>query len=77
MPTSTPHADAFHMAFRRGAPRELWLDRGTNFVGGRNEIADALSKMEPQVTKQLADKGTAFKFITPSAPTHGGHGSGR
>ena len=27
--------------------------------------------------KQLADKGTAFKFITPSAPTHGGHGSGR
>ena len=57
---------------RRGTPRELWLDRGTNFVGGRNEIADALSKMEPQVAKQLADKGTAFKFITPSAPTHGG-----
>ena len=69
--------DAFLMAFRRftprrGTPRELWLDQGTNFVGGRNEIADALSKMEPQVAKQLADKGTAFKFITPSAPTHGG-----
>ena len=69
--------DAFLMAFRRftprrGTPRELWLDRGTNFVGGRNEIADALSKMDPQVAKQLADKGTAFKFITPSAPTHSG-----
>ena len=72
MPTTTPRAGAFLMAFRRGTPRELWLDRGTNFVGGRNEFADALSKMEPQVAKQLADKGTAFKFITPSAPTHGG-----
>ena len=76
MPTSTPDADAFRMPFRRGTPRELWLDRGTNFVGGRNEIADALSKMEPQVAKQLADKGTAFKFITVPLPTVG-HGSGR
>ena len=72
MQTSAPHAEAFLMAFRRGTPRELWLDRGTYFVGGRNEFADALSKMESQVAKQLADKGTAFKFITPSAPTHGG-----
>ena len=56
---------------------ELWLDPGTNFVGGRNEIADALSKMEPQVAKQLADKvpqsSSSHQVPLPSV----GRGSGR
>ncbi|XP_030581524.1 uncharacterized protein LOC115779573 [Archocentrus centrarchus] len=70
-------ADAFLMALRRfvarrGKPKELLCDNGTNFVGGARELHEAFETLAPQLKEQLAEQQIAFCFNPPSAPHFGG-----
>ncbi|XP_026730254.1 uncharacterized protein LOC113495628 [Trichoplusia ni] len=49
------------MAARRGTPRTLFSDNGTNFVGANKELEAAALK-----------KGIKWKFIPPGSPNMGG-----
>jgi hypothetical protein len=63
---------------RRGPPKEILSDNGTNMHGAENELKEALQEVnrELMMTKgQLVVPGgriTKWKFITPRAPHMGG-----
>lgn len=61
---------------RRGKVRELRSDRGTNFVGARNEVADALQELDrDRVQDFLRTKDCdwiCFKVNVPAASHMGG-----
>lgn len=68
--------DAFFLALRRfiarrGRPKELHSDRGTNFRGAERE-REVFAAMEPQLKEQLTEYQIDFKFNPPSAPHFGG-----
>ncbi|KAL1282342.1 hypothetical protein QQF64_001145 [Cirrhinus molitorella] len=70
-------ADAFLLALcrfiaRRGKPKEIRSDCGTNFRGAERELREAFSNMEPELQTRLADYQIDFKFNPPSAPHFGG-----
>ncbi|KAJ8342685.1 hypothetical protein SKAU_G00326130 [Synaphobranchus kaupii] len=70
--------DAFINALRcfislRGAVRELHCDHGSNFVGARNELREALKQCDTKLLEAfLADKQCDFVFNAPSASHAGG-----
>ncbi|KAL0153282.1 hypothetical protein M9458_051409 [Cirrhinus mrigala] len=69
--------DSFLMALRRfiarrGTPRELWSDQGTNFRGGQRELREAYAALLPDIQSQLACQQIHFHFNPPSAPHFGG-----
>lgn len=69
--------DSFLMALRRfiarrRKPAELYSDRGTNFRGGEKELAEAFSKLSPEVQQHLATQQISFHFNPPAAPHFGG-----
>ncbi|KAJ8706805.1 hypothetical protein PYW07_012883 [Mythimna separata] len=49
------------MAARRGTPRTIFSDNGTNFVGAKKELEEAAQ-----------EKGIKWKFIPPGTPNMGG-----
>lgn len=62
---------------RRGKPRTIHSDNGTNFVGANNEIKELYSLTQSKdhndkIHKHLADKGIAWHFIPPLSPHQGG-----
>ncbi|KAL6480219.1 hypothetical protein MHYP_G00112520 [Metynnis hypsauchen] len=57
---------------RRGIPKELWSDQGTNFKGGEKEIEVAFKAMSPDLQCLLAKQQIAFNFSPPAAPHFGG-----
>ena len=63
---------------RRGAPRKIITDNGTNFIGARNElmkIQSIFDKKSPdgkQLLHHLASQGTDWTTIPPRAPHFGG-----
>lgn len=72
---------AFIAAFRRftarrGHCKEIWSDRGTNFVGASRELdlafRDSKSQMVTEISELLANDQTQWKFIPPGAPHFGG-----
>ncbi len=70
-------AEAFLLALRRfiarrGRPKEIRSDCGTNFRGAERELREAFSSMEPELQTRLADPQIHFKFNPPSAPHFGG-----
>ncbi|XP_014674677.1 PREDICTED: uncharacterized protein LOC106814833 [Priapulus caudatus] len=70
-------SDAFLMAFRRfvarkGLPKELWSDCGTNFVGAESELSECFELMSTELQEKLARQQVEFKFIPPGAPHFGG-----
>ena len=74
-------ADSFISALRRfinrrGKVRELRSDRGTNFVGARNELADALQELDhDRVQDFLRTKDCdwiCFNFNVPASSHMGG-----
>nr|XP_061816936.1 uncharacterized protein LOC133606706 [Nerophis lumbriciformis] len=70
-------ADAFLLALRRfiarrGRPREVLSDCGTNFRGAERELRTVFAEMEPQLREQLTEYQIDFKFNPPNAPHFGG-----
>ncbi|KAE8300871.1 Pancreatic secretory granule membrane major glycoprotein GP2 [Larimichthys crocea] len=69
--------DAFLLALcrfiaRRGRPKEVLSDCGTNFRGAERELREAFAAMEPQLKDQLTAYQIDFKFNPPNAPHFGG-----
>lgn len=61
------------MASRRGSPRTLYSDNGTNFVGANNELREEMKKMRTEDLERAAEEeGLKWKFIPPGAPSMGG-----
>lgn len=70
--------DSFLLAFRRftsrrGKPRLIRSNNGTNFVGAERESREALDKLNQQkTTSTLSEDGIESRFNTPLAPWMGG-----
>lgn len=70
--------DAFINALRcfislRGAVSQLHCDQGTNFVGAKNELKEALKQCDTKALEAfLADRQCEFIFNAPSASHAGG-----
>lgn len=61
---------------RRGRPRMLYSDNGTNFVGANRELKEVYQQVQEQMQATIADmlvnEGIEWKFIPPSSPHMGG-----
>nr|XP_014095547.2 uncharacterized protein LOC106621290 [Bactrocera oleae] len=58
---------------RRGPCRDLYSDNGTAFVGANRLLKEDLAAWQGENNQRsLADSGTRWHFITPSAPHQGG-----
>lgn len=69
--------DAFLMALRRfvarrGKPKEILCDQGTNFRGGERELQEAFQALHPDLKEQLACQQIKFIFNPPGSPHFGG-----
>lgn len=61
------------MAARRGSPRVMYSDNGTNFVGADRELKMEAQKMKREELIEAAEReGIIWKFIAPGAPHMGG-----
>jgi hypothetical protein len=56
---------------RRGKPRTIYSDNGTNFQGAANQLHESSSEMA-RVQDFLANEGCDWKFIPPHGPYFGG-----
>ncbi|XP_047243901.1 uncharacterized protein LOC124881947 [Girardinichthys multiradiatus] len=57
----------------RGAVSEIRCDQGSNFVGAKNELQEALKQVDPnRITTFLAGKQCVFKMHTPHSSHTGG-----
>ncbi|XP_026738352.1 uncharacterized protein LOC113501423 [Trichoplusia ni] len=60
-------------AARRGMPKTIYSDNGTNFVGANRELQEALQGMNKENLTSEAEKiDIQWKFIPPGAPNMGG-----
>ncbi|XP_018395454.1 PREDICTED: uncharacterized protein LOC108773960, partial [Cyphomyrmex costatus] len=61
---------------RRGCPKEIWSDNGTNFIGANRELERIQDFVRSQLTSDtgnlLVNEGINWKFIPPNAPHMGG-----
>ena len=60
---------------RRGHPRDIHSDNGTNFIGAKNElreIAEFLRKHEGQISRELSNINVNWHLIPPKSPHMGG-----
>ncbi|XP_043199886.1 uncharacterized protein LOC122369305 [Amphibalanus amphitrite] len=70
--------DAFLMALRRfiarrGKPKIIYSDRGTNFVGGERELRENIERWnQAQITDQLSQSQIEWHWNPPAAPHMGG-----
>ena len=54
---------------RRGQPKEVMSDNGTNFVGGEKILRDELRKIDQKrVNSTLTQRGITWKFIAARSP---------
>jgi transposase InsO family protein len=61
------------MIARRGNPRSIVSDNGTNFHGADNELRKAFEAMDKdKIIDTMAQVGIEWKFNPPSAPHMGG-----
>ena len=73
-----PSTDSFLHALRRfiarrGQVREIRSDNGTNFVGARRELREAINEMDQkEVTEKLRQQNIDWKFNPPAASHMGG-----
>ena len=71
-------ADSFIMAFhrfigRRGTPKEMFSDNGSNFVAADKELADEIQAINSLKTdNEMLRIGVKWNFIPPRAPHMGG-----
>ncbi|XP_062704039.1 uncharacterized protein LOC134286443 [Aedes albopictus] len=58
---------------RRGKPRTIHSDRGTNFVGANRELTEAkYSVDQAELMKEFVDADTSWHLLPPSSPHMGG-----
>ena len=58
---------------RRGSPRDVYSDNGSNFVGAARELKEAISKWDQSlINKTLCQKGISWHFNPPAASHQGG-----
>ncbi|XP_076847529.1 uncharacterized protein LOC143493189 [Brachyhypopomus gauderio] len=57
---------------RRGKPKEILCDQGTNFRGGERELQEAFQTLHPELKEQLACQQIKFAFNPPGSPHFGG-----
>ena len=63
---------------RRGEPAEIRSDNGSNFVGARKELSDALVEWNKgKIEDYLTQKHIRWIFNTPAASHHGECGKDR
>ncbi|XP_067661090.1 uncharacterized protein [Haliotis asinina] len=64
----------FRMTSRRGIPKEVLSDNGTNFIKASKELKELVqSNLDSDKVKgSLANKGIIWRFNPPSAPHFGG-----
>jgi len=61
------------MIGRRGQPKEIHSDNGTNLKGAEKELRQALKEIDQsKMDSTLNEKGIQWHFIPPSAPHMGG-----
>ena len=54
---------------RRGKPKTLWTDNGTNFIGAERELSILLKDLnKTKIENSLINKGVTWKFNPPSSP---------
>uniref|UniRef100_A0A182W8E0 Integrase catalytic domain-containing protein n=1 Tax=Anopheles minimus TaxID=112268 RepID=A0A182W8E0_9DIPT len=58
---------------RRGQPRTLYSDRGTNFVGAKNELENIRSRIDSEkIMREFITNDTEWVLIPPLSPHMGG-----
>ena len=57
---------------RRGAPVEIYSDRGTNFIGASRELIEEINRINVELSSTFTDHQTQWKFNPPAAPHMGG-----
>ncbi|XP_075150403.1 uncharacterized protein LOC142224509 [Haematobia irritans] len=58
---------------RRGAPREIFSDNGTNFVGAERELREATKAIDTnEFVRVFTSRETKWNFNPPAAPHMGG-----
>ncbi|XP_067649100.1 uncharacterized protein [Haliotis asinina] len=63
----------FRMAHRRGWPKEMVSDNGTNFVGAVKELKQLVKSLDSDTMKsKLSNRGIVWRFNPPNAPHFGG-----
>lgn len=61
------------MAARRGPPKKIFSDNGTNFRGADNELKKILNNLDNEkIASSLLSKGIDWHFICPNSPHMGG-----
>ena len=61
------------MMNRRGKPKLIMSDNGTNFVGGQRELRQALAELdEEEVRRRTTEEKIERRFISPLSPHMGG-----
>ena len=54
---------------RKGKPRTIWTDNGTNFIGAERELSILLKDLnQVKIQNYLSNKGVTSKFNPPSSP---------
>ena len=63
----------FRFTSRRGVPKEVISDRGSNFVGAVGELKKLVSQLDrQQLQSKAAELRVTWRFNPPSAPHFGG-----
>ncbi|XP_062704158.1 uncharacterized protein LOC134286550 [Aedes albopictus] len=57
---------------RRGAPREIFSDRGTNFVGASRDLKIELQRINSNLAGTFTNADTQWRFNPPCTPHMGG-----
>ena len=58
---------------RRGKPKVIWSDNGTNFVGAEKELLGHLKSVDQhRIKSKMSQNGIFWKFNPPATPHQGG-----
>ena len=61
------------MVARRGWPRDMLSDNGTNFVGGNNELQELVKHQDQEkIQRMMSNNGIKWHWNPPLAPHFGG-----
>lgn len=63
----------YRMASRRGLPKVMFSDNGSNFISAERELRELVEQLDQEkIYKSTASNGIKWKFNPPAAPHFGG-----